>query len=93
MADNRELRGGSDRKRIDVHQDHELRDWSTKLGVSPERLKEAVQAVGDQADKVQEYLHRPERSDHEHPTAPRKAGKAGTSDKSASGKPDKPHER
>jgi Protein of unknown function (DUF3606) len=56
MSDNLQNRGGSDRNRIDVHQDHELRDWSKKFGVSPEQLKEAVQAVGTQADRVQEFL-------------------------------------
>jgi hypothetical protein len=56
MSDNLQNRGGSDRNRIDVHQDYELRDWSQKFGVSPEQLKEAVQAVGTQADRVQEYL-------------------------------------
>ncbi len=56
MPDNLEKRGGQDRKRIDVSQEHELRDWSKKFGVSADRLKEAVQAVGPQADKVQEHL-------------------------------------
>jgi hypothetical protein len=56
MSDNLNQRGGQDRTRIDVNQDHELRDWSKKFGVTPERLKEAVQAVGTQADKVQEHL-------------------------------------
>ena len=56
MPDNLKQRGGQDRQRIDVHEDYELRDWSKKLGVTPERLKEAVEAVGDRADKVQDYL-------------------------------------
>ena len=56
MPDNLQNRGGSDRRRIDVHQDHELRDWSKKFGVNKEQLKEAVQAVGNQADKVEDYL-------------------------------------
>jgi Protein of unknown function (DUF3606) len=56
MSDNLQSRGGQDRKRIDVNQAHELRDWSRKFGVSPEELKEAVRAVGNQADKVQEHL-------------------------------------
>jgi uncharacterized protein DUF3606 len=63
MADNLEKRGGSDRKRIDVNEDYELRDWSKKFGVTPDKLKEAVQAVGDQADRVEQYLKgRSERS-------------------------------
>ena len=56
MADDLKNRGGSDRKRIDVNQDYELRDWADKFGVTKERLKEAVQAVGDNADKVEQHL-------------------------------------
>jgi hypothetical protein len=62
MPDNTSQSGGQDRKRINVNQDYELRDWSDKFGVTKERLKEAVQAVGDSADKVQEYLKRGDRS-------------------------------
>jgi hypothetical protein len=61
MPDNKQKSGGQDRKRINVHEDYELRDWSDKFGVTKERLKEAVQAVGDSADKVQEYLKSGER--------------------------------
>jgi len=56
MSDNLQNRGGQDRKRIDVSQDHELRDWSERFGVTREQLKEAVQAVGTQADRVEEFL-------------------------------------
>ena len=37
---------GQDRERINVNQDYELRDWAKSLNTTPERLKEAVQAVG-----------------------------------------------
>jgi hypothetical protein len=56
MSDDTTRAHGQDRERINIHQDYELRDWSRNLGVTPERLKEAVQAVGDRADKVREYL-------------------------------------
>lgn len=56
MADDLKQRGGQDRNRIDVNQDYELRDWSKKFGVSTEQLKEAIQAVGDRADKVEQHL-------------------------------------
>lgn len=56
MADDKTKTGGPDRKRINVNEDYELRDWSTKLGVTPERLKEAVQAVGTYADDVERHL-------------------------------------
>ena len=56
MPDDTTKSGGQDRKRINVHEDYELRDWAKSLNTSPERVKEAVQAVGDRADKVREYL-------------------------------------
>jgi len=62
MADNLEQRGGRDRERINVNQDHELRDWSKKFGVTKEQLKEAVQAVGNESDKVEQFLKGRERS-------------------------------
>lgn len=56
MADDPNQRGGQDRTRIDVHQEHELRYWSQKFGVSPEALKAAVQAVGTRAEDVQRHV-------------------------------------
>lgn len=57
LADDKRLHGAPER-RIDVHQEYDLRDWALSLGVSPEKLKEAVQAVGDRAQLVQEHLAR-----------------------------------
>ena len=56
MSDDKTKAHGQDRERINVHEDYELRDWSRSLNTTPERLKEAVQAVGDRAEKVREYL-------------------------------------
>jgi len=56
MSDDKSQSQGQDRQRINVHQDYELRGWARSLNTTPERLKEAVQAVGDRADKVREYL-------------------------------------
>lgn len=56
MSDDKSKTGGSDRKRINVNEDYELRDWSKKFGVTPEKLKEAVQAVGTSADAVEKHL-------------------------------------
>jgi hypothetical protein len=57
MSDDKRNTSGQDRKRINVHQGHEIRAWSKKFGVTPDRLKEAVAAVGDQAEKVETYLN------------------------------------
>jgi hypothetical protein len=56
MSDDLNKRGGSDRARININQEHEVRDWANRLGVSPEQLKEAIHAVGDRADRVQDHL-------------------------------------
>jgi hypothetical protein len=56
MSDDKSKSQGQDRQRINIHQEYELRDWSKSLNTTPERLKEAVQAVGDRADRVREYL-------------------------------------
>jgi hypothetical protein len=56
MADDKTKAGGTDRQRINVNEDYELRGWATKFNVSPEKLKEAVKAVGTSADAVQKHL-------------------------------------
>lgn len=56
MPDSTDKSHGQDRTRINVNQDYELRDWAKSLNTTPERVKEAVEAVGDRADKVREYL-------------------------------------
>jgi hypothetical protein len=56
MSDDTNKSGGQDRQRINVNQEYELRDWAKSMNTTPEKVKEAVQAVGDRADKVREYL-------------------------------------
>lgn len=56
MSDDKAKTGGTDRARINVNEDYELRDWSKSLNTTPDELKKAVAAVGDRADKVREYL-------------------------------------
>jgi hypothetical protein len=56
MSDDKTKSHGQDRQRINVHEDYELRDWAKSLNTTPDRIKEAVQAVGDRAEKVREYL-------------------------------------
>ena len=59
MSDDKSKSGGQDRDRINVNQDYEVRDWCKSLNTTPEKLKAAVAAVGDRADKVREYLAKP----------------------------------
>ncbi len=56
MTDDPDKRGPADRKRIDVSQDHELRYWSEELGVTADKLREAVQRVGPMVDDVRRAL-------------------------------------
>jgi hypothetical protein len=56
MSDDKSKAHGQDRERINVNQEYELRDWAKTMHTTPQRVKEAVQAVGDRADKVREYL-------------------------------------
>lgn len=56
MADDKQNVGGADRSRISLGEDYEVRDWTKALGVTEEQLREAVDAVGNSADKVRQYL-------------------------------------
>ena len=56
MPDNKSQTGGQDRTRISLSEDYEVRDWAKKFGVTPEQLKEAVQAVGNDAKAVEAHL-------------------------------------
>jgi len=56
MSDDPTRRGSQDRTRVNVNQDHELRYWTKKWGVTAEQLKEAVRQVGDHTEKVEELL-------------------------------------
>ena len=46
----------AERKRINIHEDYELRFWSKKFGVSPNELRCAVSKVGVFADDVAREL-------------------------------------
>jgi len=56
MSDDKTKSGGQDRKRINLSEDYEVRDWSKKFGCTPDELKAAVKAVGNEASAVEAYL-------------------------------------
>ena len=56
MADDKNEVGGPDRARINLSEEYEVRDWTRSLGVSEDELRGAVDAVGNSADRVREYL-------------------------------------
>lgn len=56
MSDNLNKTGKGDDIRINVNQQHELNYWTKELGVTEERLREAVKAVGPMVADVRKYL-------------------------------------
>lgn len=56
MSDDTSKPGGQDRSRISLSEDYEVRDWSEKFGVSEERLRAAVEKVGNSAEAVEREL-------------------------------------
>jgi len=56
MSDDKAHTGTPDRDRINLNEDYEVRYWTRELGVSAERLREAVEAVGSSADAVRRHL-------------------------------------
>jgi len=56
MSDDLSRKGMQDRTRINTSEDYELRYWSEKFGVSQDRLKAAVQKVGNSVSAVEKEL-------------------------------------
>ena len=56
MPDDKTIRHPDDGKRIDINDPYEVRNWCAKFGVSEDKLKQAVRAVGDSAGAVRRYL-------------------------------------
>ena len=58
MSDDKSNPGRPDRDRIDINDPDEVRNWTQSLGVSKEELQRAVDAVGNTAGKVYDFLGR-----------------------------------
>lgn len=56
MSDDLKNRSGQDRLRINVNEEHELRDWTRELAVTREQLEQAVESVGVMAADVRKNL-------------------------------------
>lgn len=61
MADDTSVRNQIDRTRINTSQEHEVRYWTKELGCSPDELRAAVQAAGNQVEKVRAYVQQRKR--------------------------------
>ena len=56
MADDLNNSGQPDRSRINVNEKHELKHWSRRFSVPPERLREVVEKVGTKVEDVERAL-------------------------------------
>ena len=54
--DNTTKTSPQDAKRINVHEDYEVRYWTKRFGVTAEELKAAVRKVGVMVDDVEREL-------------------------------------
>lgn len=56
MADNKDRKDGRDRTRVSGSEDYELQYLAEKLNVSNEEVRKAIEKVGNNREKVEEYL-------------------------------------
>ncbi|WP_426030807.1 DUF3606 domain-containing protein [Caulobacter sp. DWP3-1-3b2] len=56
MSDDLNNPGAGDRALISMSENHEVRYWTDKLGVSRETLQRALDEVGNSAQAVREHL-------------------------------------
>ncbi len=56
MPDDKTIRQPQDGKRIDINDPKEVRNWCSIFGVSEDKLKAAVKAVGTSSETVKKYL-------------------------------------
>jgi Spy/CpxP family protein refolding chaperone len=56
MSDDKNIQDGRDRSRVDAHEDYELSYLEEKLNVDRAAIREAIEQVGNDRAKVEEYL-------------------------------------
>ena len=56
MADDKNLRSGRDRSRVAGNEEYEVQHIAEKLGVSTEEIRRAIEQVGNNREKIEEYL-------------------------------------
>ncbi len=56
MADNKNVQDGRDSSQIDGNSDYELDYVAKKHNTSREKVREAIDKVGNSRDKVEDYL-------------------------------------
>ncbi|MGZ3939450.1 MAG: DUF3606 domain-containing protein [Flavisolibacter sp.] len=56
MADDKKMQDGRDRSRVSGSEEYELQYMAEKLNVSTEEVRKAIEQVGNNREKVEEYL-------------------------------------
>ena len=56
MADNKDLRDGRDRSRVSGSEEYEIQHIAEKLNVSAEEIRRAIEQVGNNREKIEEFL-------------------------------------
>ena len=69
MLEQRKPSRAGRKERIDISYDYAVCAWARHFNVSEKRVKEAVAAVGDDADKVREHLQRSRAAATERPSS------------------------
>jgi len=58
MADDPTKKRPQDSSRINTNEQYELEYWAKKFGVTPERVRQAVEKVGNSAQAVEREIKR-----------------------------------
>jgi hypothetical protein len=58
MADNKDIRDGRDRDHVAGDEDYEIRHMANKMGISQEEVKRAIEQVGNDRQKLEDYLRK-----------------------------------
>ena len=58
MADDKNIRDQRDRNRVAGDEDYEIDYLVEKTGASREQVRQAIKAVGNNREKVEEYLNK-----------------------------------
>jgi hypothetical protein len=58
MTDDTMKKRPQDPTKINIQQQHELQYWADKFGVTPERIRQAVQRVGTSPNDVEREVKR-----------------------------------
>ena len=58
MSDDKNKQDGRDRNKVAGNEDYEVNYLAEKLGVSAERVREAIKAVGNDRQKIEKHLSR-----------------------------------